>query len=54
MDFSIEPPDVSTDYSHILVAPGDHIDLRCRVSGEIFPNIRWFKGNEPVSRERES
>jgi hypothetical protein len=44
----IEPPIVSTDNTHVLVSPGDNIDLICRVTGETFPDIHWFKGNEPV------
>jgi hypothetical protein len=39
---------VSTDDSNLLVSPGDNIDLICRVAGQTFPDIRWFKGNEPV------
>jgi hypothetical protein len=43
-----EPPIVSTDNAHVLVSPGDNVDLTCRVTGETFPDIRWFRGNEPV------
>jgi hypothetical protein len=43
-----EPPSVSTNNSHILVSPGDNIDLPCSVTGETYPDIRWFKENELV------
>ena len=46
-----EPPVVSTDNTHVLVSPGDNIDLTCTVTGQKFPDIRWFKGNELVRRE---
>ena len=45
---NIEPPIVSTNTSHILVSPGDNIDLICDVAGQTFPDISWFKGNELV------
>jgi len=43
-----EPPSVSTNNSHILVSPGDNVDLPCSVTGETYPDIRWFKENELV------
>ncbi len=43
-----EPPVVSTDTSHVLVSPGDNIDLTCSVTGQTYPDIVWFKGNELV------
>ncbi|CAF1147431.1 unnamed protein product [Rotaria sordida] len=48
----VEPPIVSTENSHILVSPGHDIDLKCNVIGEAYPDIRWFRGNEPVTRHR--
>ncbi|CAF0852080.1 unnamed protein product [Adineta ricciae] len=49
-----EPPMVSTDNSHILISPGDNVDLICNVPGETFPDVRWFKSNELVTRHRTS
>jgi hypothetical protein len=43
-----EPPVVSTDNSYAFISPGDNVDLTCSVAGQTFPDIRWFKGNEPV------
>ena len=48
MSSFIEPPIISTDHSHLFALPGDNIDLTCRVTGEIFPDIRWYKDNELV------
>ncbi len=44
----LDPPTVSTDNSHVFVEPGSNVDLTCSVMGQTFPDIRWFKGNEPV------
>ncbi|CAF2894680.1 unnamed protein product [Rotaria sp. Silwood2] len=45
---------VSTENSHILVSPGHDVDLKCSVVGETYPDIRWFRENEPVTRHRTS
>ncbi len=47
-DIFSEAPIVTTDKSHVLVSPGDDVNLTCHVISERFPDIRWFKGNEPV------
>lgn len=44
----LDLPMVSTDQSHLLVSPGEDIDLSCNVDGQAFPDIRWFRGTEPV------
>ena len=44
----VDLPMVSTDQPHLLVSPGEDIDLSCNVEGQAFPNIRWFRGTEPV------
>ncbi|CAF0756370.1 unnamed protein product [Rotaria sp. Silwood1] len=49
-----EPPTVTTESSHILVSPGHDVDLKCSVIGEAYPDIRWFKENELVTRHRTS
>jgi hypothetical protein len=48
MNILTEPPVVSTDNTHIFISPGDNVDLTCNVTGQTFPDIRWFKGNELV------
>ena len=47
-DLSIDLPMVSTNHSNLLVSPGDDIDLTCTVEGQVSPDIRWFKGTQPV------
>ncbi|UJR25150.1 hypothetical protein I4U23_006509 [Adineta vaga] len=49
-----DPPMVSTNNSHILISPGENVDLICSVPGETFPDIRWFKANELVTRHQTS
>jgi hypothetical protein len=46
----LERPRISTNASHIFISPGNNIELICYVIDQAFPNIRWFKDNQPVKR----
>ena len=46
--FLKEPPNVSTENNHVFISPGQDVDLTCTVAGQLYPDIRWFRGTELV------